>query len=442
VILGNLLQSHASWRWIFYITIIYCATSFIGVAVFYFPPARPQADFEKSRIQELKEIDYIGLTLYTGGLTSLLFGFSWAGSEAHPWNSASVIAPIVVGIAALIACFAYDFTYAKNPFFPLRLFGRIREFTILLSLVFVSGMCFFSMSALLPQATLLMFSQDPVQIGLISLPGGLSSTVIAAILGAMVHKIKHVRLQIIIAVALQTIFIGLYSVTIPNKKAAWMALQFFGQGCFAIITLFAYVTTGLHVPQRDLGTATGLVGTFRSAGGSVGVAIFSTILRTAATKQLVPRISAAALAHGYPASNLKLLIPAVISAGSGVPGAFAQVPGVGPALEAATVQAFKDAYAYAFRRVFWSTIPFGVLATIAAWFVSDPSKYMTNHVATHMEKEVIPFDHHTQHQEPARYNTTQEHTPSGEKDSIEHGINMSVLGPPSPQRVVVSNKVM
>jgi hypothetical protein len=111
--------------------------------------------------------------------------------------------------------------------------------------------------------------------------------------------------------------------------------------------------------------------------------------------QLTPRISKAALVHGYPASDLEALIPAVLSAGAGISDAFAKVPGATPAIEAATAQAFKDAYAYAFQRVFWSTIPFGVLATIAACFVIDPSKYLTNHVAVHMEKEVVPHEHHT-----------------------------------------------
>jgi hypothetical protein len=111
----------------------------IGTLVFYWPPERPQYDFEKSRWQEIKEIDYIGFLLYTGGLTIFLIGLTWAGTEGHAWSSASTIAPMVVGILTLIACFIYDFTLAKQPFFPLHLFRQVREFTVLLVVVFVAG---------------------------------------------------------------------------------------------------------------------------------------------------------------------------------------------------------------------------------------------------------------------------------------------------------------
>lgn len=111
----------------------------IGTIVFYHPPPRPQYDFEKSRWQEIKEIDYVGFILFTAGLTIMLIGLTWAGSVDHPWKSASTIAPIIVGVVVLIATFIYDFTVPKQPLFPLQLFRQVREFTMLLVVVFVAG---------------------------------------------------------------------------------------------------------------------------------------------------------------------------------------------------------------------------------------------------------------------------------------------------------------
>ena len=105
--------------------------------------------------------------------------------------------------------------------------------------------------------------------------------------------------------------------------------------------------------------------------------------------QLAPRITQAALANGFSKAHLAQLIPAVRLAILGVPDAFAKVPGITPAIEAATMKAFRDAYGYAFQRVFLSTIPFGVIAIIAAFFITDVSKYLTNHTAIHMEKNVL-----------------------------------------------------
>ena len=147
----------------------------------------------------------------------------------------------------------------------------------------------------------------------------------------------------------------------------------------------------------------GLIGTFRSAGGSVGNAVFSTILNSIINKQLGPHIAEAATVNGFPASELSALIPAVIENAVGVPDAFANIPGATSTVILATSQAFKDAYAYAFRRVFLSTIPFGIIGLVAAWFVRDPSHLLNNHIAVHQERDVLSgkrFSPHDKQAEP------------------------------------------
>jgi hypothetical protein len=137
------------------------------------------------------------------------------------------------------------------------------------------------------------------------------------------------------------------------------------------------VTAGVNVPLRDLGIATGIIGTFRNTGGAVGIAISGTIRNSVVGSQLGARITEAALANGFPASGLAELIPTVQLAVLGEPASLLALPGVTPAVESATIAAFKGAYAYAFQRVFLSTIPFGVIATITVIFVKESSQYLT-----------------------------------------------------------------
>jgi hypothetical protein len=101
------------------------------------------------------------------------------------------------------------------------------------------------------------------------------------------------------------------------------------------------------------------------------------------------RVIAAALENGFPSANLEQLIPAVIGAATGAPNAFADVDGATPDVQRAAIKAFREAYGYAFKRVFWATIPFGVIAIVAACFVLDSSQYLTNHTAVRMEKDTI-----------------------------------------------------
>lgn len=176
-----------SWRWVYYAAIIYSAVALIGTACVYFPPSHPQHDYGKTRFQQLKELDFVGIFLFSTGLTVFLVGLSWAGQPGHAWKSASVIAPIVLGFLTFAACFVYDFTVRpKHAFLPLELFRNVRGFTLyvfsavhpcitdcarrLLVLVAVAGMIFFSASTLLPQATLYCFTNDSTEIGIIGLP--------------------------------------------------------------------------------------------------------------------------------------------------------------------------------------------------------------------------------------------------------------------------------
>lgn len=271
VLIATLLNSQtaARWRWCYYIGMIYGVISLAGTCAFYFPPQRPQFDFDKSRWQQIKEIDYLGCAFYTTGLTLFLVGVTSAGT-VYAWTSARTLAPMLVGATLLALCFVYDFTLAKQPLFPLKLFSQIRDFTLLLVVVFVAGMVFYTMAALLPQGTLYMFTKDPIQIGITALPNGASQVLFGAVLTLFMGNIGHLKLQVIVLLVSQTLFTALLAVAVPDSRAAWMAFQFFAIGPFALITLVCYVIAGLDVPLRHLGLASGLIGTFRSAGGSVG----------------------------------------------------------------------------------------------------------------------------------------------------------------------------
>lgn len=234
-----------------------------------------------------------------------------------------------------------------------------------------------------------MYTNDPIQIGVIALPNGIAQVLFGGIATIAMGHVGHLKLQVIVMLTIQTIFVAAYSGVVPYNRAGWMAFQFFAQGPFALITLLCYVIAGLNVPLRHLGLASGLIGTFRSGGGSVGNAVFNTILNGVKNEQIPKRIAAVAIAHNMSSDALAALIPATIENAVGVPGAFATVPGITPAIEEAAAVAFKEAYAFAFKRVFWASIPFGILAIGAAMLIKDPSQYLTNHTAIHMTKETV-----------------------------------------------------
>lgn len=403
VLLSFQLSEHASWRWVYFLSVIITAVCLVGTLLVYFPPSRPRLDYEKTRWQEFLELDFVGYVLFSGGLTILLIGLAWAGQDGHPWRGASVIAPTVLGGILLVGAFVYDWAFSvRNPFLPPQLLRMVRKFTVILVALFVAGMTFFAMASLLPQATQTVYDSEPLGLGIAMIPNGMGLFVGGAVIPSLVHKIRYLRVQIVLALLFQLIFTALYAhAIVPGSKASWMAFQFFGTLSFGWVTTLSYVTVSLHVPWENLGIAAGLLGTFRSSGGAVGITVFTTIRNSVFASQIGPRVAAAAEKSGVTldAQGVESLVEAATAyAGLGVATAFEGVPGATDRLIALTLEAYRSAYVAAYQKVFYSTIPFCAIAVLAALFVADASHLLTDHVAVQLERNVLdPRSHRTRH---------------------------------------------
>jgi hypothetical protein len=201
------------------------------------------------------------------------------------------------------------------------------------------------------------------------------------VMGGLLHKLKYVHIQLMIAVAMQTVFMGLLALVTPHTTAMCLVFQFFATVPFAWVTVGCYTTVSLHIPQRDLGVAHGSIGTFRFLGGAIGSTMLNIIIDTKSSQVLPRYVSQAVTPLGFPASEVPVLITALSK------GTSSSLSGATPAIVAAASTATKYAWAYAFRMAFLATIPFGVIATGVAFFIADPSKYFTHHVAIHLDTD-------------------------------------------------------
>lgn len=380
-LIGNSLLRDLSWRWIFYLGVIVEIVSAAGTALVYFPASRPRGFSGKTRWQEIMEIDFIGLFLFTAGLTTFLIGVTWGGSTSHPWGSVSTIVPIVVGGAVFTSAFFYE-KFALNPIFPLSLLARFRQFSLLLVVVFVAGMNFYSMATLLPQGSLFMFSPNPIRIGVYALPNNIMQCLMGTLAPALTHKIGHVKWQLVGALTLQLAFTAATAGAVfPNRLTNWIVLPAIGIPMFPWVTILAYSIASLHVPYSNLGLAMGLLGTFRAMGGAVGNTVFQTIFNDRAKAYLEQEVAVAALKSGLPPTELPAVIPAAIQYNLGIPtNGLLSLPGVSPITAQALQTAVRTAYGHAFKITFYCTIPFGVIALVCSLATEDPTRYMTNHV--------------------------------------------------------------
>jgi len=95
------------------------------------------------------------------------------------------------------------------------------------------------------------------------------------------------------------------------------------------------------------------------------------------TVELPARVVPAVSAAGLPATSITALFAAITN---GTAAAFAAVPGFSADIGAVTTEAVQDAYSSSFMVVYLSSLAFGGLSIIAAFFATDLAKYLTNFV--------------------------------------------------------------
>lgn len=125
-LVGGTITDNWGWRWSFYINLPLGVVSLSLIsAVLHLPKKRSQS-----------RIDYLGATLLTVGITSIVLVTTWGGTE-YAWTSARIMELIGIGVASLIG-FVFWQTRAAEPIVPLHIF-RSRNFTLMSLIGFITA---------------------------------------------------------------------------------------------------------------------------------------------------------------------------------------------------------------------------------------------------------------------------------------------------------------
>ncbi len=108
------------------------------------------------------------------------------------------------------------------------------------------------------------------------------------------------------------------------------------------------------------------------------MAILTNEVSTNTVKDVVPALVNA----GLPPSSVEGLLAALAS---GSTSAIAAVPGVTKKILAVAGVTLKEAYSESFKIVFLATIPFGVVALVAAFFAKDIDSRLTHDVVRRLD---------------------------------------------------------
>ncbi|KAM0346737.1 hypothetical protein ACHAP4_011649 [Fusarium culmorum] len=386
-VFGSLFAFHMAdkygWRSVFWVALAIHATGSILCFIFY-KPSEPLALDGKTRMQVLHEFDWIGLAGLMTGPTLILLGISWLG-DGYGSKDAHFIAPLITGIVTCIALGFYEAYIPQSPILHPHLFKMVRSFTIVLVLVFVGGMLFYSLQSLYPVYVQALFTgPNPTKIGLWSVCLGAGTTLGGVSSGFLITKLKSTRLMLLFGIFIMAVFIALMAVPKPGDNSMALAFSFFGGIGIGWEQTLAILVIQLACPNEWIGFANGILGLFRICGGAAGTAIYSTVLSTQTRKYLPKLIAQAAVGAGLPPTSLEDFMTTFLGRD---PSAAAQLPGVNAAVMKAAAEAAKLAYYKSFRLVWLVTIPFGVAGIIAALVTADQSHKLVDSTAITLKAE-------------------------------------------------------
>jgi len=124
-----MIKNTHTWRNAYYMMIGFQCLNIVFLFFCYNPPAfktKHERD-GKTKMQLMKEFDWVGLFLFLLGCTLFIIGVNWGGS-LHPWKSATTIAPIVCGFFILVGLGFWErYSGVKEPLLPPRLFKQVRQ---------------------------------------------------------------------------------------------------------------------------------------------------------------------------------------------------------------------------------------------------------------------------------------------------------------------------
>jgi EmrB/QacA subfamily drug resistance transporter len=271
LLLGGVLTSYVSWRWIFFINVP------IAIVVLILAPRALNESQTTSG-----HLDVPGAITATGGMLALVYGLSNASS--HSWGSIATLVSLG-GAVVLLSVFGFVESRSREPLMPLSIFrnrNRSGSFGIMLCI----GIALFSMFYFLTQYLQNILGWSAIRTGVGFLPMTAGIIVAAGVTSRIVSRIG-IRVPLLIGPAAAVV--GMLWITRITVTSSY--LDIFGP--LVIIALgigFAFVPLTLSavsgVEPNEAGLASALLNTMQQVGGALGLAVLATIAIDATNAKL------------------------------------------------------------------------------------------------------------------------------------------------------------
>ncbi len=266
-VLGGWLTDAYSWRWVFYINIPVGVASIVMTKMFIFDPSYIR--------RSSSGVDYWGIGMLAVAMGSLQVVLDKGQQE--DWLGSRWIAGLLLAAAVALVVFVVYELRTDAPVVDLRVFKE-RTYSAGVLLMTVVGFVLYGSLVLLPIWLQTLLGYPALQAGIALAPRGLGSFLAMPVVGAIMPRFDPRKL---LAFGFLSGAATLFAFSRLNLDAGYWDLFWpqFIQG-ISLGFLFVPLTTitmGL-IPKEQMGNATSVFNLLRNLGGSVGIAMTTTLM--------------------------------------------------------------------------------------------------------------------------------------------------------------------
>lgn len=272
---GGWITDNYSWHWIFFINVPVGLISLLLTWYYVNEPKSTVVEREKMKKEGFK-VDWVGILLIAVGIGSLELVLD-EGNREDWFQSAFIVKFTIIAVVALIIGITWEF-YQKHPAVDVRMLLN-RNFASSFILLFVVGFILFGSTFLLPLMTQSLLGYNAVNAGMVISPGGFLVMLMMPIVGGVL--IPRVQVRWLILFGLIVSALALWHLTTFNLYVGYpdLALARCYQA-FGLAFLFVPINTASYtgIPPGKTNNVSALMNLARNIGGSMGIAILSTLL--------------------------------------------------------------------------------------------------------------------------------------------------------------------
>ena len=336
---GVVVDSALGWRGCFFIGLPFAVVAFFLL----------QKTLHLPVVKRPVHIDYVGATLITAGVSTLLVWVSLAGNQ-FGWASMTTALLVAVGVLLIAAAVYVEARVAVDPIIPIRLF---QDRTIALATIasVLIGVAMFGSTVYLSQYFQIARGMTPTEAGLMSIAmvGGLFvSSIVTGRIITTTGKWKRFLVGGMVLVV-----VGLSLLSTIDDTTSLVAVGGFmlvlGLGLGATMQNLVLAVQN-NVSMSDIGSASAVVAFFRSMGGSIGISALGALLSYSVAEKVTAGLAEIGIdTTGHESHS---------------------VPDMGSLPEPVRA-VFEHAFGVAFGELFLIAVPFAVVALICVALIKE-----------------------------------------------------------------------